>query len=90
MTGMTISTAGISLGYNGDENNLRYNWNSDPNAYGWISGLTVPDDRWVFVALVVEPTQAKMYLYDNGVMNLATNVTGHAKEQFDEILLLRP
>lgn len=58
-------------GYNagwGLENNsgLQFDWNGyDPvnkTNITWNSGLTVPANTWTFVALVVEPTQATVYV----------------------------
>jgi hypothetical protein len=44
-------------------NELRYHWNGDQ--WGYSTGLTVPTNQWSHVALVVTPTQARLYL--NGV-----------------------
>lgn len=52
-------------------NELRYHWNDDK--YGFSSGLTVPNNEWSHVALVVTPTQARLYL--NG--RVATNTSTH-------------
>ena len=59
-------------GYNagwGLENNagsLQFDWRGrDPNGQAnitWNSGLSVPANTWTFVALVVEPTQATVYV----------------------------
>ena len=54
---------------------LMYHWN---NLYfGFNSGLSVPDQQWTFVALVVEPTQATLYLNNGSGMQSATNVAEH-------------
>jgi hypothetical protein len=53
---------------------LRYHWNNDK--YGFSSGIIVPIDQWVFVALVVEPTKATLYLNDgNGLVSAVNNST---------------
>ena len=44
---------------------LGYTWNDAAASYNWQSGLFPTADQWNFVALVVEPTQATVYL-DSG------------------------
>jgi hypothetical protein len=49
----------------GPGNQLRFNWDSGKNAsYNFDSKLLIPDGRWTFVAMVVEPTKATLYLKD--------------------------
>jgi len=71
-----------------DATSLGYRWNEDPAASGWSSGLVVPDQTWVFFALVIEPTQATIHLGDAGVLSSATNAIHHAPEAFDAHLML--
>lgn len=52
-------------------NELRYHW--EDQKYNFSSGLTVPSNVWSHVALVVTPTQARLYL--NG--RVATNTSTH-------------
>ena len=73
------TVAGMNLG---DNNELRYHWN-DKN-WEWNPDLVVPDDKWVFVALVVQPDQATMYLHD-GEMKAQTLPTMHEPEEFDGV-----
>jgi len=73
------STAGLSIGENLD---LKYHWNGDH--WWWNSDLIVPDNEWVFTAVVVEPTQATMYMND-GTFSWATNIVNHDIEEFDGI-----
>ncbi len=63
---------------------LGYHWNDAANTYNWESGLTPADVEWNFVALVVEPTQATMYL-DTGTGGLqsAVNTVTHDASAFD-------
>jgi PKD repeat protein/photosystem II stability/assembly factor-like uncharacterized protein len=68
------TTAALNFG---DSNQLRYHW--DGGQWWWDSGLVVPENEWTHVALVVEPTQATIYM--NGIP--ATNVVDHAPEPFD-------
>ncbi len=73
------TTAGIWV-FNGGE--LRYNWNDEPAAYNWSSGLILPDSQWTFVALVIEPDKATIYMNDTS----AVNTVPHAIEEFDGTL----
>jgi hypothetical protein len=79
------TTAGLNLG---EANELRYHWNGAGNTWGWNSGLIVPDDTWVFTALVVEPQRARLFLGQGGALTSATNVVTHPAEAFDGILTL--
>ena len=45
-----------------DDGKLRYHWNNDE--YTWNSRLAPPVGIWTFVALVVEPTKATIYMND--------------------------
>jgi hypothetical protein len=65
-------------------NALGYTWNNWQESWDWTSGLVMPLDKWVFVALTVEPTQGIMYLaepnaIDPNIYDLssATNAWGH-------------
>lgn len=68
------TTSGLSIT---SDNQLRYHWND--TGYGYSSGLIVPDNEWVHVALVIAPTNAKIYL--NGVS--ATHSSIQLKEEWD-------
>src|SRR5690606_25720003 len=63
---------------------LRYTWNN--SAWTWNSGLAVPDNQWTFVALVVEPTKATIYMNAGAGLVSATNEANHAPEEFDGTL----
>ena len=84
--GLIFSRGGSTLAglHFGDNQELRYTWNGDPQTYTWNSGLVVPQFRWVFVSLVVEPEGATLYLYD-GSLQSATNAIAHAPEAFDAV-----
>ncbi|HAB15401.1 MAG TPA: hypothetical protein DCE44_03015, partial [Verrucomicrobiales bacterium] len=64
---------------NGNEANpdaeLRYHWNG--GKWDWSSGLFVPAEVWVFVALVVEPDQATIYMSDGTTLQSANNPGTH-------------
>ena len=44
------------------------------------SGLSVPVDYWSFVAVVIEPTKATLYLYNTNAQLSATNAISHTSE----------
>jgi hypothetical protein len=41
---------------------LRYTWSSAAAGWNFASGLIAPTNEWAFVALVIEPTKATIYL----------------------------
>lgn len=55
---------------------LRYHWNG--GEWGWSSGLFVPANVWTFAAIVVEPTQAVIYMSEGNTLLSSTNVVNHA------------
>ena len=57
----------------GTANELRYTWNNNASTYNFNSGLVVPNNQWTFVALVIEPTRARLFMVTNGVLASATN-----------------
>jgi Concanavalin A-like lectin/glucanases superfamily len=60
---------------------LTYTWNGNSGAtYGFVSGLTPPDSKWSFVAVVIDPTKAVLYLDAAGVLTSATNAIAHINE----------
>lgn len=79
------TVAGINMG---TANELRYHWNDTSSSYNWNSGLTLPDGQWAFVALVIEPTKATMYLNGGSGLVSAVNNVSHAIEEFNNTLYL--
>lgn len=66
----------------GTANELRYTWNNSAATYDWNSGLMPPGNQWSFVALVIQPTQAAIYMVTNGVLTGATNKVANAVQGF--------
>jgi hypothetical protein len=62
------TTAGI--GYNAT-GQLNYTWNGAH--YDFASGLVIPSDQWSFVAVVIEPTRALLYLGTAGSLSNSIN-----------------
>jgi hypothetical protein len=74
-------------GQSGMTNQLQYHWNDNSNqTYNFSSGLVVPDNEWAFVALVVEPTKATLYL--NGTTDFAVNSIAHITQDLNGSVLL--
>ncbi|HEX3719028.1 MAG TPA: LamG-like jellyroll fold domain-containing protein [Verrucomicrobiae bacterium] len=99
-TGLQTAYAGLiyvigadGLGFNfcpaGDTNaagnqDLGYSWNYDPNTFHWDSGIAPPPGQWSFVALVITPTDATVYILNTNGTLTATNtpIGGHVVEPF--------
>jgi hypothetical protein len=83
----TSVACGIGFsGFTGATNQLQYTWNNNTAAtYNWVSGLTVPNNEWAFVAMTIEPTKATLYL--NGWS--ATNAIAHVTQALTDINLGR-
>jgi hypothetical protein len=65
------------LGYYGADR-LGYKWNDDASAtWSFDSGLLIPTNVWSYVAMVVTPTDATLYLYNTNGLQSATNSTTH-------------
>ena len=66
---------------NGNQD-LGYSWNYDGNTFGWDSKIAPPPGQWSFVALVISPTDAKVYILNtNGTLS-ATNTYPNPVEPF--------
>jgi hypothetical protein len=78
--------AGFDFGGTVDGNGmseLGYIWNQgNSDTWGWNSYLFPPAKQWSFVAMVIEPTQATLYLINNNGAQSATNVITHDSETF--------
>jgi len=58
-------------------NTINYVWESAIETWGWESDLLVPDSQWTFAAVVVEPTQATIWMHDGAEMSSAINFFDH-------------
>jgi hypothetical protein len=75
------------LAYNGNmdasgNHTLSYNWNDEPNTFNWNSGLTTPPGQWSFVALVVTPTNATMYVINASGALASVHTYNHISKAF--------
>jgi hypothetical protein len=64
---------------------LGYTWNNAAGSYGWDSGLYPTPDQWNFVALVVEPTQATLYLDDGSSLWSSVNYLNHGTATWNAV-----
>jgi hypothetical protein len=76
------SSPASGLCYKNDGNQLGYNWNNDPATFGFASGLIPPTNQWSFVAVVVTPTNATLYLYNTNGSAQSVNTTNHPPVTF--------
>jgi len=79
---------GAGFGFSSTADELGYTWNTNnASTYGWHSGLVVSDNNWNFVAYVITPTNATVYLGNlaGGTTNFlqATHVLNHTAETFN-------
>ncbi len=75
---------GNTLNFAGN-NQLGYGWNGyDSPSLNFESGLIVPPDQWSFVALVIEPSQATLYVGNSNVLNSAISAVPNDIEEFQD------
>ena len=67
----------------GTDNELRYHWNA--TNWTWDSGLDTPDGQWAFIAIAVEPTQATIYLGQDGAMTSSVHSGPHSVEDWSGV-----
>ena len=75
------------FGFGATSDHLGYTWNNNAAAtYNWDSGLVVAEGEWNFVAYVITPTNATVYLgnLSGGTTNFlqANNAIAHTGETF--------
>lgn len=87
--------AGLTTDANTGGYGLGYVWNdNDANTYSWSpttdSGLPpLNDSEWAFVALVIRPTQAEIYISSPTIpFASATNHLAHVSEKFNGTTLI--
>jgi len=79
------NVAGLTYSGSTDTNGnytLGYTWNNDGNTYGWNSGLVPPVNQWSFVALVVTPTNATIYVANTNGAAFAVHNYPHVVQSF--------
>ena len=73
-------TSGGQLGYTWNQNNS--------DTWSWISGLIPPLQQWSFVALVISPQNAVIYLCNTNGVQSATNAVASTAEAFNTTTLI--
>ncbi len=63
---------------------LRYHW--DGSQWAWGSGLQVPAEVWTFCALVIEPTQATIYMGDGNSLRKSSVAATHTPHLLNQTL----
>jgi hypothetical protein len=72
---------GLNLGSDGQE--LSYTWNqNNADTYNFTSGLEIPLNEWSYVALAIDPNQARLFLGTAEGWEAATNAIAHDSEGF--------
>ena len=80
------TAAGILFGKSTE---LTYVWGRERTSAAWKSGLVPPDNAWAFVALVVEPEKATLYLGVPGApLRSVENNVPHEIAEFSGALTL--
>jgi hypothetical protein len=73
----------FALGYANNANNmLGYTWTNAAVTYNYVSGLVPLTNAWSFIALVVDPDKAVLYLYNANGQTSATNTMPHLVAAF--------
>lgn len=62
--------------------NLGYTWNNNASTWGWSSGLQPPANQWSFIALVVQPAGATVYLINSNGQQSASNSVANPDQSF--------
>ena len=66
---------------------MRFLWNGGGNE--WDSQLVLPDNQWMFVAMVVEPFQTTLYMGDtSGNLTSSIRTVTRSPEEFDAVTLI--
>ncbi|MGA3180951.1 MAG: LamG-like jellyroll fold domain-containing protein, partial [Verrucomicrobiota bacterium] len=81
---------GDASGFNfGTSGQLGYTWNqNNSDSWGWNSGLVPPLQQWSFVALVISPANAIIYLCNTNGIQSATNAVASTAEAFNTSTLI--
>ena len=64
----------IGIGFSGGSGNIGYTWNDNSNtSWGFESGVAIPPNEWVFIALSLTEDEATLYVGSGGELNSAVN-----------------
>lgn len=73
-------TEGLIYDYYGSK--LWYKWPGNADNWGSNSGIVIPQDEWSYVALVITPTSATMYLNDQKYVHTKTLQPGNITDLY--------
>lgn len=73
-------TEGLIYDYHGSR--LWYKWPGNANNWAGNSGITIPENEWSYVALVITPTSATMYLNDQKYIHNKTLQPGNITDLY--------
>ena len=73
-------TEGLIYDYFGSK--LWYKWPGNADNWGSNSGMVIPQDEWSYVALVITPTSATMYLNDKKYVHNKTLQPGNITDLY--------
>jgi hypothetical protein len=79
------TVAGLNYTGTNDVNGNRtlgYTWDNEYETYSWDSGIAPPAGIWSFVALVVTPTNATLYVMNTNGLVSATHTYPHVVQSF--------
>lgn len=81
--GGTVAGMNFTPNLNGaGDRTLGYTWNNEGGTFNWNSLIAPPFGIWSFVALVVTPTNATVYVFNaNGLLSSSQNYT-HVVQSF--------
>ncbi len=72
---------GLHVG--GDGLELHYTWNANnADTYNFASGLSIPPSEWAYVAVAIDPNEARLFLGTSTGWTVATNAIPHLSEGF--------
>jgi len=75
--------SGVAGGFGYTGGQIGYTWNNNSaNTYNFRSGFVPPLSEWSFVAMVISPTNAIIYMYNTHGELSATNVLAHTSDVF--------
>lgn len=77
------SASGLDIRSDGE---LRYHWNG--GYWGYSSGIYVPTNQWVFLALSIAPDGATLLMGSTNGIETAVNATGHPAVLLNDPLYL--
>lgn len=79
------TVAGLNFTASLDGNSYRtlgYTWNNEGGTFGWNSQIAPTPGQWSFVALVITPTNATIYIFDASGLRASSQTYPHVNQSF--------